>query len=341
MRPGRGTNLALAGGLALALLTGGLAFGFGAPSGAWAAMLHGATGLAVLLLSPWKSVVARRGMGRRRSGRLGSLALALLAGLTVVTGLLHATGLVVSMGPVSAMQIHVGAGLLSLPLAVRHMRARPVPVRRVDLTRRNMLRTAALAAGAAAATAGVEALIRSTGLPGGERRFTGSHERGSGDPAAMPVTQWLDDRVPTISPDDWALTIRTPAGETRLGYDGLVAIPAEEVEALLDCTGGWYAAQTWSGVRLDLLVGTTAGADAGTRSLMVRSATGYARRFPLGDLERLWLATRVGGKPLSPGHGFPARVVAPGRRGFWWVKWVTSVEASPVPWWAQSPFPLS
>ncbi|MGH2675460.1 MAG: molybdopterin-dependent oxidoreductase, partial [Actinomycetota bacterium] len=45
--------------------------------------------------------------------------------------------------------------------------------------------------------------------------------------------------------------------------------------------------------------------------------------------------------PLDPGHGYPARIVAPGRRGFWWVKWVERVELSPVPWWWQWPFPLT
>ena len=36
-----------------------------------------------------------------------------------------------------------------------------------------------------------------------------------------------------------------------------------------------------------------------------------------------------------------ARLVAPGRRGFWWVKWVVSVELDPTPWWRQPPFPLT
>ena len=31
----------------------------------------------------------------------------------------------------------------------------------------------------------------------------------------------------------------------------------------------------------------------------------------MSDLGSMWLVTEVGGKPLSPGHGFPARIVAP------------------------------
>jgi DMSO/TMAO reductase YedYZ molybdopterin-dependent catalytic subunit len=49
----------------------------------------------------------------------------------------------------------------------------------------------------------------------------------------------------------------------------------------------------------------------------VVSSTGYDRRFPVGEASRLLLATRVGGEPLDPGHGYPARLVAADRRGFW------------------------
>jgi len=43
---------------------------------------------------------------------------------------------------------------------------------------------------------------------------------------------------------------------------------------------------------------------------------------------------------LDPGHGAPARLVAPGRRGFWWVKWVATVDVEDAPEWWQPPFPL-
>ncbi|MBA3728945.1 MAG: molybdopterin-dependent oxidoreductase [Actinobacteria bacterium] len=77
------------------------------------------------------------------------------------------------------------------------------------------------------------------------------------------------------------------------------------------------------------------------RSILVRSATGYSRRFPLSDLATLLIATEVGGERLSPDHGAPARLVAPGRRGFWWVKWVTTIELDEAPWRWQPPFPLT
>jgi DMSO/TMAO reductase YedYZ molybdopterin-dependent catalytic subunit len=169
------------------------------------------------------------------------------------------------------------------------------------------------------------------GARGADRRFTGSHERGSFEPAAMPVTSWFDDDVQRIEPMSWSVAIDGVA----YSLQDLELRPDEHVSAVLDCTSGWYSRQEWSGVRLDRLIRTDAPA------VLVRSATGYTRRFPTRDLDRLWLVTSVGGRPLSAGHGFPARIVAPGRRGFWWVKWVVAIEPSPRPWWIQLPFPAT
>ena len=38
--------------------------------------------------------------------------------------------------------------------------------------------------------------------------------------------------------------------------------------------------------------------------------------------------------------GVAVRLVTPGRRGFWWVKWVQRVAVVDAPWWRQPPFPL-
>jgi len=144
----------------------------------------------------------------------------------------------------------------------------------------------------------------------------------------------LFDQVPDIAAEEWRVRVGWPASARLLRPPDLDR--GDGSRAVLDCTGGWYAERQWSGVRLDRLVG-----DAGAaRSVVVRSVTGYARRYPVADLDRLWLATRCDGEPLSPGHGAPARLVAPGRRGFWWVKWVVAIELDDAPPWRQPPFPL-
>ncbi|MGQ0847624.1 MAG: molybdopterin-dependent oxidoreductase [Actinomycetota bacterium] len=331
---GRRTNLALLILLPGAVLTGLFANTIGLDWGLDPAMIHGAVALAILLLAPWKSIVVRRGLARpkRRPTHFQSVALLALVLIALTTGLLHSTGLTDHIGFLTVMQVHIGAALLALPLAYSHYRRHQVRLRSTDLGRRAFVRTAGLAASAAVMWAGWEGVARATRLPGANRRFTGSHERGSHRPEVMPVTSWLDDRVPVVDSAQWSLSL---AGRS-LSLDELNALPHERIGAVLDCTSGWYADQDWSGVRLDRLI------DAGERrSLEVRSLTGYSRRFPTRDLDRVWLVTAVGGKPLSPGHGYPARVVAPDRRGFWWVKWVDSIELSDRPWWLQLPFPAT
>ncbi|HEX2031450.1 MAG TPA: molybdopterin-dependent oxidoreductase [Actinomycetota bacterium] len=333
---GRRTNLALFGLLGAALATGLAAYAIGASWGRWVVVAHGAVGLAIVLLAPWKSVIARRGLRRRRPGWAASVVFTVLVAATVAFGVLHTTGLLVTLGPVTSMQVHVGAALLSIPLAAWHVVARRVRPRRTDLGRRSVLRAGGVLAAAGLAYGAVEGLVRLAGLRGERRRFTGSYEAGSFRPEAMPVTQWLNDSVPEIAVEGWSLSVRGPAGTRRWTYAELASF-RDRVRATLDCTGGWFAVQDWEGVRLSRLI-----PDPGeSRSVLVRSVTGYPRRFPVRDVDRMVLATRVGGRVLDPGHGFPARIVAPGRRGFWWVKWVESIELSPTPWWWQWPFPAS
>lgn len=333
---GRRTNLALLGLLSAALATGALAFGLGRGPVRWVAAVHGIAGLALLALAPWKSAIARRSLRRRRPGAWASVAFVGLVVVTLLTGILHAWGLVAIPGGPATLQVHVASALASIPFGLWHVTARRARPRRTDLSRRTLIRTGALLGGAGLAYAVTEGAMAAASLPGAGRRATGSYETGSFQPEEMPVTQWLYDRVPTVDPSAWRLSVRSGSGGREWTYAELGRFD-DRFRATLDCTGGWFAHQDWEGVRLDRLL--PAGAEA--RSVVVRSFTGYSRRFPFRDLPRLLLATRAGGEPLSRGHGFPARIVAPGRRGFWWVKWVAAVETSRVPWWWQAPFPLT
>ncbi len=329
---GRRTNLALAVLLVTAVVSGLASQAIGIDWPLDTAVIHGAVALGILLLAPWKTSIVRRGLKKRRPGRVFSLVLLSVVLITLATGLLHAHGEVTRIGPLTVMQIHVGGAVLALGLAIDHFRRHPVTPRHFDIDRRAFIRTSALTAAAAGIWLAWEGVLQAVEAPGSERRFTGMHERGSNDPSALPTTSWLDDRVPTIAADAWSADI---AGRTTTLAE-LEALPQDVFPAILDCTGGWYSEQEWSGVRLDRLIDPGA-----SRSFVAWSATGYARRFPIADLESTWLVTRLGGEPLSPGHGFPARIAAPARRGFWWVKWVTRIELSSIPWWVQSPFPVT
>jgi hypothetical protein len=328
---GRRTNIALAVLLAVALVTGVVSFAIGTGWARPVLVLHGLAAVAIVLLAPWKSVIAGRGLRRRRRESVLSTLLAVLVVAALVSGVAHTVFDVGSVGPLAIMQVHVGAAVGALVLGMVHVRRRPQRVRVSDLSRRNFLRTAALAIGAVFGYFAVEAAARATGAAGATRRFTGSHEHGSFDPASMPVTSWLNDTAPAVVP---TVAVRTAAGVTNLSIQQLTAFD-DHLTATLDCTSGWHATQEWSGARLERLV------DAPGSSVRVISATGYQRRFAMGDVGVLLLATHVGGAPLSVGHGAPVRLVAPGRRGFWWVKWVCEIVVDERPAWWQPPFPLS
>lgn len=220
IRPVNVTLLAL---LVITTASGGLAFLVGAePFSGGVVAVHGASGLGLLVLVPAKVRIARRGLRRPgRSRKVISLAFTVSVGLAVGSGLLHAIGGFRPYLGLLPMQIHVGAALVAVALLVGHVvmhhhhrRApsrggvggrgagsgwRPL-LRRTDVDRRVALRGAGVVAAAA---------VLWTVAPGRERRFTGSHQVGSGDPAGMPVTNWLFDPVPVpvLAAAQWRLRL--------------------------------------------------------------------------------------------------------------------------------------
>ncbi|MCZ7567679.1 MAG: molybdopterin-dependent oxidoreductase [Ardenticatenaceae bacterium] len=305
-------------------------------TGAGLMLIHRASGVALLLLVPWKARMiarswrrrARRGLGARRgldlsiglSGlSLGGLLASISLGLAWALALLP--DWIAGFGP---LLLHWWLGAAVLPLLLWHLLARWPRPSRYDFTgRRRAL--AWLGAGAVALTSGALLTRLADAAHGGEHRWSGSRHAGSFTGNAMPTTIFLDDTVQRLDPVTWRLAVRgAVARPLRLALPALAALGESATTATLDCTSGWYSAQAWGGVPLAAVL-NAAGAHPG-RAVVVHSATGYATLLTPGEVEGCLLATHIGGAPLAAEHGAPVRLVAPARRGWQWIKWVVAVE---------------
>jgi hypothetical protein len=296
--------------------------------------LHRALGAAlILVLVLWKQVIVRRSLARRW-GRDGSTLWGILAGSALLIAL--AIGLAWTLRLISfdtlwgysPLNIHVFLGIGLLPFVGWHaLQRRPVNGGRVA-SRRSALRLVGLTA---ATLLGWQAIERAATLlyPPGLRLPSGSKHAGSFNGNAFTAEIWLFDAVPAVDVDRWRLRLggRVDApGELSLA-ELLGAHPEHQVQAVLDCTSGWWTEQVWSGVRLlDVLV--RAGVQPDASEVTVESTTGHRHTFRLADLSQAVLASRLGGELLSPGHGYPLRLVVPGRRGYQWVKWIGRIDVA-------------
>ena len=62
--------------------------------------------------------------------------------------------------------------------------------------------------------------------------------------------------------------------------------------------------------------------------VLVHAEQGYTANVPLADLDRdgVLIATHHDGEPLSPDHGYPARLIVPHLYAWKSVKWVRGIE---------------
>ncbi|WP_135303854.1 molybdopterin-dependent oxidoreductase [Haloarcula amylovorans] len=298
----------------------------GTPDTAWVIDLHAIAGVVLVCLLPVKLWRVRRRVGpdSLTGRRILSVVLAVDAAGALVTGVWWIFGGSLDLGPWGLFHLHVALGLLIPPLLLWHLRYRYHSPRTVTRGgRRDALRYAGLVAAGAL-------LWRLQGpandlldTAGADRRYTGSREEGTGEGNRFPVTSWVADDPAPVDAGEWTLTVGGRVERDR-SY-ALADIPTDASEdAVLDCTSGWYSGHEWQGVRVGELLDAT-GTDDAAAWVQFRSMTGYRWSLPIEEARDAVLATHVDDERLSHGHGFPLRLVAPGRRGFQWVKWIEEI----------------
>lgn len=313
--------------LVIELASGLVSLVTGHPGGRIVFVVHGVAGLGLCLLVIEKLRRVRKRVTRPAAWDRAtpvSVFLAAVALAALGSGIAWVLGGSLTIGPWGLLNLHIGLGLVLVVVVGVHLRHRWRPPRRSDVEGRRTVLSYLVLVGIGALVWRLQGTFNELlKTAGAERRFTGSREEGTAG-NDFPVTSWVADDPDPIALDEWALTVTGEVGRDLAVTDEEIGTEGR-LRATLDCTSGWYAVQEWRGVRVaDLLDEADTTDDA--RWVSFRSVTGYRWSLPITEAREALLATHVGDERLTHGHGAPLRLVAPGRRGFQWVKWVVEVE---------------
>ncbi|WP_114575854.1 molybdopterin-dependent oxidoreductase [Saliphagus sp. LR7] len=255
-----------------------------------------------------------------------------------------ATGGGLSIGVAVAFVVAVGAPYL----AAQYLTRPPAPPNR----RRFLRRVGGVVAAGAVSAAGLRALFSRFESEGGDRAgepLSRSISPPSGDPAfdfeGMPAAvtpprnhYTIDISVddPDIDPESWSLGIDGAVEEPyELGYEELRGHDdsVEQTTTLICISnpvgGDLIGTAHWTGVPLSSLVEAAEPAE-GAVDLVTHAADGYSEAIPLELVERedVLIAYGMGEQALPRSHGFPARLLVPGRYGMKMTKWITRIEVA-------------
>jgi hypothetical protein len=225
---------------------------------------------------------------------------------------------------VGALVVHIGTRLAK----IRDGLGRPVgpaAPERTGLSRRDVLRTAYLAAGAAVlayAGATVPWLYRVSPLGW----------RSDGGPQGLPVNRSATSAQVSRVGADWRLSVDWPGGGRQLSLAQLAALPQRTHALPIACVEGWSARASWTGVAVvDLLAAV--GAPTGTVEVESMERAGLYNRSTLlpGHVRDplTLLALRLNGAELELDHGYPCRIIAATRPGVLQTKWVRALRVRP------------
>ena len=156
----------------------------------------------------------------------------------------------------------------------------------------------------------------------------------------LPPGQVLTQKFPVLHygpvphyPDlsQWDLRVFGLVKEEKwLTWEEFNRLPRTRVVADIHCVTRWSMLDTeWEGVRFrDFIEAVPIEILPEARYVMVHAEYGFTANLPLEVMldDDVLLATHFGGKPLTPEHGYPLRLVVP-KKYFWKsAKWVRGIE---------------
>jgi DMSO/TMAO reductase YedYZ molybdopterin-dependent catalytic subunit len=152
------------------------------------------------------------------------------------------------------------------------------------------------------------------------------------DNAKFPITPTNAIRItgaaPPIDITKYTLSVdglvNTPLS---LSYDSVLKYPHITEVVLLICEGAFVDNAEWTGVPVSTLL-TQAGVKPEAKMVIFHGIDGYQIGLKLQDIQKdgVFLAYEVNGEVLPKEHGYPLRLVAKGKFGALWAKWVNRLE---------------
>jgi DMSO/TMAO reductase YedYZ molybdopterin-dependent catalytic subunit len=162
------------------------------------------------------------------------------------------------------------------------------------------------------------------------------------DPARLPPGQYLTEKWPVLHAgsvakyqnlDGWTLRIFGEVeNELELTFAELVALPRTSNIQDIHCVTRWSRFDAgFEGIHWRELA-KLAVPKPTARFVIAHAEHGFTSNVPLSFLEddRALLATHADGAPLIPDHGYPLRLVIPGKYFWKSAKWLREIELSSV-----------
>jgi DMSO/TMAO reductase YedYZ molybdopterin-dependent catalytic subunit len=159
------------------------------------------------------------------------------------------------------------------------------------------------------------------------------------DPARLPPGQYLTEKWPVLHAGSvphtdlatWDFKVWGEVDEPlTLTWDELAALPTVEVTQDIHCVTRWSRFDTtfrgvpWSALEERI------GQRPSARYAIAHAEQGFTANVPIAFLEAegALLATHADGEPLTPDHGWPLRLVIPGKYFWKSAKWLRGIELS-------------
>jgi DMSO/TMAO reductase YedYZ molybdopterin-dependent catalytic subunit len=150
--------------------------------------------------------------------------------------------------------------------------------------------------------------------------------------------------VPEYDITEWSLRIFGEVNEEKIiRYEDLLALPQTQINCDIHCVTRWSKLDTnWEGVRFRDLLNELQIKPIG-KYVMLHAENEYKTNLPLEDLmgDQILLAFKYDGKPLSPKHGWPLRMIVP-HLYFWksakWIRGIEFMKADREGFWEQNGF---